>query len=110
MNTTTAVTFQHLQQRFIAGLDRRLAHLNGCLAALRDVHAVEKSITVEEMMRGFHSLAGIGGTYGYPSITNVARRGEITCRSIGKRVNAADVDALAGVLTELIAAASAAGV
>lgn len=34
------------------------------------------------MTRGFHSLAGIGGTYGFPHITDLAIIGELTCESV----------------------------
>ena len=93
-----------LQQKFVTGLDRRLVHLSGCLATIShdglDVRAVE------EMMRGFHSLAGIGGTYGYGSITDAARRGELVCRAAQELGRAADVETLSGVLRTLSTLAS----
>ncbi|HSY49104.1 MAG TPA: Hpt domain-containing protein [Thermoanaerobaculia bacterium] len=35
-----------------------------------------------DLQRQFHSLAGIGGTFGYPAITDLAREGEALCASI----------------------------
>jgi chemotaxis protein histidine kinase CheA len=103
----SAVTLQILHDRFVAGLEGRLARLNSCLAALREQHDNDDTPdTVEEMMMGFHSLAGIGGSYGYASITDVARDGEMACLSFGGHATELNVDQLAGVLTTLMTVAS----
>jgi chemotaxis protein histidine kinase CheA len=60
-----------LQHRFLLGLELRL----------RDVATVLRgSGDPESLMRMFHSLAGIGGTYGFPRITEVSRRCESLCQ------------------------------
>jgi hypothetical protein len=40
-----------------------------------------------ELQRQFHSLAGIGGTFGYPAITNLAREGEALCAASGSALS-----------------------
>jgi chemotaxis protein histidine kinase CheA len=69
--TTTATSrLAELQERFLVGLDRRLADLKTSLNGAADAEA---------LMRMFHSLVGIGGTYGFPRISELARRGEEAC-------------------------------
>ena len=102
-------TFEVLQDRFVAGLDRRLTHLRGCLETLRTSAGDTVTLaTLDDMMRGFHSLAGIGGTYGFPVITDVARLGEVACQSLDAPITAKDVVALGDVLDSLAMAASSA--
>ena len=59
-----------LQQRFLASLDRRLNEMTDLLSG---------TVEVEALMRAFHSLAGIGGTYGFPRITDISQRCEAMC-------------------------------
>ncbi|HMC22080.1 MAG TPA: Hpt domain-containing protein [Thermoanaerobaculia bacterium] len=63
--------FFELQQRFVAGLERRLGDL---------IVLLDSTAEPEALSRMFHSLAGIGGTYGFPDITTLARQGEESCR------------------------------
>jgi hypothetical protein len=65
------MTREMLQQRFHAGFDRRL----GEMLRLFELH------DSEALSRQFHSLAGIGGTYGHPEVTDLARRGEALCEA-----------------------------
>lgn len=99
------ISFQMLQERFVTGLERRVAQLDDCLNTFRQCAggAVSESI-LDAMMRGFHSLAGIGGTYGFDEITDLARRGELLCRSIGGAATPEDVISL-GVILEALEAA-----
>lgn len=102
------ITLQMLQERFVAGLDRRVAHLSGCLASLRVSHTRgEVSAIMDDMMRGFHSLAGIGGTYGFFDITKIARFGEAACQPLKMKSDVPDLEALAGILHSLRLAALA---
>jgi chemotaxis protein histidine kinase CheA len=75
-STITATTapngFLELQGRFMAGLERRTTDLTTTL---------DGSADPESLMRMFHSLAGIGGTYGYPRITELGRSCEALCVS-----------------------------
>ena len=103
------VTFAMLQERFVTGLERRLLQLNENLTALRDGHdAAEIARTADEMMRGFHSLAGIGGTYGFPRITEIARRGELECNSLHAPIAGEHFMTISDLLSSLAAAAAAA--
>jgi chemotaxis protein histidine kinase CheA len=62
-----------LQQRFLAGLERRVTDLTTTLNGSADPDAV---------MRMFHSLVGIGGTYGFPRITEISRFCETLCLNV----------------------------
>jgi HPt (histidine-containing phosphotransfer) domain-containing protein len=55
-----------LRERFLSGLQRRVGELHAAIAA-RDV---------DTLARGLHSLAGIGGTYGFAEVTALARKAE----------------------------------
>jgi len=59
-----------LQERFQAGLERRLDDIASALGGARDP---------ESLMRMFHSLAGIAGTYGFHRITDISRKCEDFC-------------------------------
>jgi len=59
-----------LEQRFLVGLGRRTSDLSVALNGAADS---------ESLMRMFHSLVGIGGTYGYPAITETSRACEALC-------------------------------
>lgn len=65
------MTREMLQQRFQAGFDRRL----GEMLRLFENH------DAEALRHQFHSLAGIGGTYGHPEVTELARKGEAMCEA-----------------------------
>jgi chemotaxis protein histidine kinase CheA len=70
MMITYSDRFQELQQRFLAGLNRRVIDLTTTLDVSSDP---------EPLMRMFHSLTGIGGTYGFPRITEISRSCEALC-------------------------------
>lgn len=103
----SGVTFELLQHRFVTGLDRRLSHLSACLEALRGPFDEECTPAVlDDMMRGFHNLVGIGGTYGFGKITDVASIGEVACLSVELPVSEPDVTMLDDVLASLRSAAA----
>jgi HPt (histidine-containing phosphotransfer) domain-containing protein len=58
-----------LRARFATSFAKRLA----------DLHDVLDRGDLATAERAFHSLAGIGGTYGFPMVTTIARRGEEQC-------------------------------
>jgi HPt (histidine-containing phosphotransfer) domain-containing protein len=76
-----------LRDRFLTGLERRVGELTAALAAN----------DVETLTRQFHSLAGIGGTYGFPEVTELARRAETLTRQSSFNAVRRIVDALAAV-------------
>jgi chemotaxis protein histidine kinase CheA len=59
-----------LRQRFLEGLERRLDEMSSMLDGPADEDA---------LMRMFHSVAGIAGTYGYHEITEISRGCELLC-------------------------------
>lgn len=75
---------EYLERRFAEGLVRRLATLTELLAD-RDLEGARQAL---------HSLAGIGGTYGHPRVTEVARRGEHSCER-------GDLEGFAGAIRDL---------
>ena len=108
MSAPKKTTFLMLQERFVASLERRVAHLQQCLDTLRVPNHVDLLTALDEMTRSFHSLAGIGGTYGFHDITEIARQGDLTCKSLDGQVNGKDVTELSKVIDSLLAAASSA--
>jgi HPt (histidine-containing phosphotransfer) domain-containing protein len=61
-----------------AHFEKRLIERTAMMrATLETLEAAEGDLTRFELERQFHSLAGIAGTYGYPDITDIARRGEL---------------------------------
>ncbi|HEX9983288.1 MAG TPA: Hpt domain-containing protein [Thermoanaerobaculia bacterium] len=60
------ITPEYLKTRFLSGLERRTMELY----SLIDVG------DEDGIYRAFHSLAGIGGTYGFHEVTRLAREGE----------------------------------
>lgn len=77
MSAMAKLDLSFLRQRFVAGLERRTRELGGLVELLSIVQ--DDPETTSHAMRAFHSLAGIGGTYGYGEITAIARSAETTC-------------------------------
>lgn len=67
------VDLSPLLPRFFERLKDRLCVLDAALNTVED--ATEGELQV--VMRHFHSLAGIGGTYGFPEVTRLASAGEL---------------------------------
>jgi chemotaxis protein histidine kinase CheA len=66
------MTILELQARFLAGLEHRLTDLTELLSGAADPEA---------LMRRFHSITGIAGTYGFHHITDIGRSCEDLCVS-----------------------------
>ena len=64
------MTLEELRNRFFLGMGRRLSELATELNTMADA---------ESLMRKFHSLAGIAGTYGYDGVTEISRECELLC-------------------------------
>jgi chemotaxis protein histidine kinase CheA len=62
--------FLQLQHRFLDGVERRLAEMTAELDHNADAGA---------LMRMFHSLAGIGGTFGFPRVSEISSKCEALC-------------------------------
>ena len=61
------------RDRFFAALKTRVARLDELTMA---VAADPSSNALHDLAMAFHSLSGIGGTYGYPGVTEIARAAE----------------------------------
>jgi chemotaxis protein histidine kinase CheA len=70
MNATVPDRFLELQRRFLVGLERRLTEMTAEL---------EGSAGTDVLMLMFHSLAGIGGTYGFPRVSEISHDCETVC-------------------------------
>lgn len=70
MNSEIAARFRH---RFFPALDLRITRLD--LLVGTAASGVFTGV-LEDLAMGFHSLSGIGGTYGYPRVTEIARAAE----------------------------------
>lgn len=90
------LTPEFLQQRFFAGLERRVVELH----ALLDRPSLDE-MDLETISRAFHSLAGIGGTYGFPLVTAVARDAEHFCDSLCQPVRDTDLQILRRAVADL---------
>jgi Hpt domain len=73
MTTSAPDRLLELQQRFLVGLEVRLTDLTTTLDGSSDP---------DLLMRMFHSLVGIGGTYGFPQITEISRFCEAACVNV----------------------------
>lgn len=104
----TSLTLEILKDRFLTGLSRRLERLNENYEVLvRETHAETARPALHEMVRGFHSLAGIGGTYGFPHITDLGTIGELTCESVRLPLTTLDARMIKDVLESLDRAVAA---
>jgi diguanylate cyclase (GGDEF)-like protein len=63
--------YRELQREYLALLPASLADLRGLVAALRRGEDI-----IAELKTGFHRLAGSGGSYGFPGISEIARSAE----------------------------------
>jgi chemotaxis protein histidine kinase CheA len=69
--------FALLQIRSLGSLAVRFATLRGSISAARARHNEPEA--ADSLMRQFHSLAGIGGTYGFQHVSHLARAAELVC-------------------------------
>ena len=83
------MTLLELQERFQAGLERRLDDIAGVLGGAREP---------ESLMRMFHSLAGIAGTYGFHRITDISRECEDFCVGVMSESRSLRVEDVARLL------------
>jgi chemotaxis protein histidine kinase CheA len=70
MNTAVPDRFLALQRRFLDGVERRLADMTT---------EIDQTADADALMRQFHSLTGIGGTYGFPRVSEISRECEEMC-------------------------------
>ncbi|MBI2213397.1 MAG: Hpt domain-containing protein [Acidobacteria bacterium] len=70
-----------LTEQFRASTIERLSAMRSLLAQL-GAERGDKA-TLAAIHRHFHGLAGLGGTYGFPLISEIAADAEEACESIG---------------------------
>jgi len=68
-----------LQQQYVANLPEKIAALEQAWQALNQPPL--DTTQYQNLIRGFHSLAGSGGSYGFPAITALCREIEDTLKS-----------------------------
>ena len=66
-----AEAYRELQREYLAELPTAIADLRQNIEAMRRGEDV-----VAELRTGFHRLAGSGGSYGFPEISEIARAAE----------------------------------
>jgi HPt (histidine-containing phosphotransfer) domain-containing protein len=67
-----------LKLEYLAESPQRIAELRAHLAAAESGAAG----ALDELRRAFHKLAGSGGSYGLPEVSDAARSGETTAQSL----------------------------
>jgi chemotaxis protein histidine kinase CheA len=71
---------------------------------LERIELLPDAATLRELERHFHGLAGLGGTYGYQSVTSLSREGENICESGAPNPDAVDYSRLAGIVSRIAGA------
>jgi two-component system response regulator VicR len=91
-----------LHSIFVEGARARLAGLEQTLERLREAG---EGAAVRDLRDIFHTLAGAGGTYGYPAVSAISRRAEADCEAVmGGKPAAPYLAGWAAAITELHAA------
>jgi diguanylate cyclase (GGDEF)-like protein len=78
-----------LRAQFVRRSGARIEMASGLLARLREAPAEREHL--QQLMRFFHSLAGVGTSFGFPQVTALAKEGELECLALihGEAVPAA---------------------
>ncbi len=95
-------SLEDLRDRFIRGSESRIQSLAHRIAALESEPGDHESLDL--LMRGFLSLAGIGTTHGFPKVTLLARAAERRCNELLKAkapVSASDIAELRTLMEAL---------
>ncbi|HXI11102.1 MAG TPA: response regulator [Thermoanaerobaculia bacterium] len=95
-------SLEDLRDRFIRGSESRLQSLAFQISILEGEPRDLESLDL--LLRGFHSLAGIGTTHGFPKVTVLARAAEKRCNELLKAkasVSSADIDELRALTDSL---------
>jgi diguanylate cyclase (GGDEF)-like protein len=86
-------TLEDLRAGFVRSSLEKSATARARVAALERTPADEAAL--EELMRFFHSLAGIGASHGFVAVTALAKEGELECvalRRVGTPPGAGEID------------------
>ena len=86
-------TLEDLRANFVRSSLEKTARARERVAALEAAPGDEE--TLEELMRFFHSLAGIGASHGFVAVTALAKEGELECvglRRVGAKPGPGEID------------------
>ena len=86
-------TLEDLRAGFVKSSLEKAATARNRVATLESTPGDEG--TLEELMRFFHSLAGIGASHGFVAVTALAKEGELECvalRRVGEKPGAGEID------------------
>ncbi len=97
------VTLRRLRAAYIDESPARIAELEAQLAALERGEAA----ALPELSRLFHRLAGSGGSYGIPRVTEAARTGERLAEDLAAAGGGAGPADLTALLAQVAAVAAA---
>ena len=93
---------EELTREFRANANVRLGLMRVLLDRLSG--AGPAAVDLRELYQAFHRLAGAGGTFGFPAVTEVADRGEELCRPLvegGRFPSEAEASELGAILDRL---------
>ena len=85
-----------LRREFVANPRERLAEMSELVESLT---TNPEPGQLADLGRHFHSLAGLGGTYGFPIVTSLSFEAEEVCNR--DTVSPASVEQLAAIITKL---------
>ncbi len=71
---------EELRAQFVRRSQARIEMAARLLGILRETPADRQQL--QELMRFFHSLAGVGTSFGFPQVTALAKEGELECLAI----------------------------
>lgn len=95
-------TIAHLRTQYLVSALERLDTIERSLDVLdRNPSDTE---ALRAMARAYHKLAGSGGTYGFPKISELGFRGEVECTHLAERGSAPNENVLRllrSILSEL---------
>lgn len=84
--------FEAVRQQFIASSEERLRRMSDLIAALR--LDPSDQFHTEELYRHAHAFAGLGLTYGYPTVTSEATPMQNALKSIVEQASSPTVESL----------------
>lgn len=87
-----------LRNEFRSNTRERLSEMT---VLLDRVTSGPEGARLRELERHFHGLAGLGGTYGYQSVTELSREAENLCEAGFEAPESVDYDRLSAILSEL---------
>jgi chemotaxis protein histidine kinase CheA len=72
-----------LRETFVALSEKRFERMRELMALLAGPGATREAL--EELARNFHSLKGVGASYGFPGITSLGKFSQEECKAMLER-------------------------